>query len=189
MTSRSHRSVRLSVLSLLRKHYAGAGLVLLLTMLIPAARAQTATATTTATATATTLAISPTSPSLVPYKTPIILTATVTTTDGSPVSAGFVLFCDATATFCENNSALGRVQLTSKGDSGRQDRQRTSRHSQLQGGLLSQQQLPVQRVEHGLLHGAGNLLDDDDGSRFRKRGQLYADGQRNGRGLLLERPV
>jgi hypothetical protein len=106
MTSRSHRSLRLSVLSLLRKHYAGAGLVLLLAMLIPAARAQTETVTT--------LGISPSAPSLVPYKTPIILTATVTTTDGSPVSAGFVLFCDANATFCENNSALGRVQLTAK---------------------------------------------------------------------------
>jgi Bacterial Ig-like domain (group 3)/FG-GAP-like repeat len=101
MTSSSHRSVRLSVLSFLRNHYAGAGLLVLLAMLVPVAHATTATLTT--------LTISSAS---VPYKTPIILTATVTTTDGSSVSAGFVLFCDATAPFCENNSALGRVQLT-----------------------------------------------------------------------------
>jgi hypothetical protein len=57
------------------------------------------------------LAISATS---VPYQTPIILTATVTS-GGSPVTAGLVLFCEATATFCENNSALGIAQLTSPG--------------------------------------------------------------------------
>ena len=104
MTSSSHRSLRFSVLSILRNYHAGAGLVLLLAMLVPTARASTATTTT--------LAISSTS---VPYKTPIILTATVTigvTAGGPPVSSGFVLFCDATALFCENNSALGRVQLT-----------------------------------------------------------------------------
>ncbi len=105
MTSSSHRSLRFSVLSILQKHYAGAGLLVLLAMLVPVARAGTATATTT------TLTISS---ALVPYKTPIILTATVTATaSGLPVNAGFVLFCDATALFCENNSALGRVQLTS----------------------------------------------------------------------------
>jgi FG-GAP-like repeat/Bacterial Ig-like domain (group 3) len=70
-------------------------------MLVPVARA--------ATSPTTSLAISSTS---VPYKTQIILTATVMA-GGSPVSAGFVLFCDATAPYCENNSALGRVQLTS----------------------------------------------------------------------------
>src|SRR5450756_777302 len=58
--------------------------------------------------TTTTLAISSTS---VPYKTPIALTATVTTA-GSPVTSGLVLFCDATAPVCENNSALGMAQLT-----------------------------------------------------------------------------
>jgi len=58
-----------------------------------------------------TLAISATS---VPYQTPIILTATVTS-GGSPITAGMVLFCEATATFCENNSALGLAQLTSPG--------------------------------------------------------------------------
>lgn len=57
--------------------------------------------------TITTLAISATS---VPYKTPITLTATVTS-GGVPVSSGLVLFCDATATYCENNSALGVAQL------------------------------------------------------------------------------
>src|SRR5580698_3412581 len=62
-------------------------------------------------ATTTVLSISATS---VPYQTPIILTATVTS-NGSPVTAGVVLFCEATAKFCENNSALGVVQLTFPG--------------------------------------------------------------------------
>ena len=103
MTSRSsHRSLRFSVVSFFRNHYAAASLVFLLTMLTSGARAVTATTTA--------LAISSAS---VPYKTPITLTATVTTTtDGSAVSAGLVLFCDATAPHCENNSALGLVQLT-----------------------------------------------------------------------------
>ncbi len=61
--------------------------------------------------TTTKLAISATS---VPYKTPITLTATVTS-GGIPVTTGLVLFCDATATYCENNSALGIAQLTSPG--------------------------------------------------------------------------
>ena len=61
--------------------------------------------------TTTTLTISATS---VPYQTPIILTATVTS-GGSPITAGLVLFCDATAVYCENNSALGIAQLTSPG--------------------------------------------------------------------------
>jgi hypothetical protein len=62
-------------------------------------------------ATTTALSISATS---VPYKTPIILTAKVTS-GGSPVSSGLVLFCDSTAVYCENNSALATVQLTSSG--------------------------------------------------------------------------
>jgi hypothetical protein len=63
-----------------------------------------------ASSTTTTLAISSTT---VPYKTPITLTATVTS-GGSPVSTGLVLFCDASSTYCENNSALlAKVQLTS----------------------------------------------------------------------------
>lgn len=61
-------------------------------------------------ATSTALTISATS---VPYKTPITLTATVTSS-GSPVTSGLVMFCDASATYCENNSALlAQVQLTS----------------------------------------------------------------------------
>jgi hypothetical protein len=51
----------------------------------------------------------------VPYKTPITLTATVTA-GGSPVTSGLVMFCDASAAFCENNSSLlGVVQLTTSG--------------------------------------------------------------------------
>ena len=59
--------------------------------------------------TATALAISSTS---VPYESPIVLTATVTS-GGAPVTAGLVLFCNASAPVCENNSALGLAQLTS----------------------------------------------------------------------------
>src|SRR6266851_1301612 len=98
MTPKSPRS---PVLLPIRKTYFAALLMFLTAMLVPVAHATTATTTT--------LAISATS---VPYKTPIILTATVTA-GGAPVSAGFVLFCDATAAFCENNTALGMVQLTS----------------------------------------------------------------------------
>ena len=61
--------------------------------------------------TTTSLAISATT---VPYKTPITLTATVTS-KGTPVTSGLVLFCEATAVFCENNSALGIAQLTFPG--------------------------------------------------------------------------
>jgi hypothetical protein len=61
--------------------------------------------------TVTTLTISSTS---VPYKIPITLTATVTSS-GVPVTAGLVLFCDATAPVCENNSALGLAQLSFPG--------------------------------------------------------------------------
>lgn len=60
-------------------------------------------------ATTTTVSISS---STVAYQSPVVLTATVTA-GGSPVSAGLVLFCDATVAICENNSALGFVQLTS----------------------------------------------------------------------------
>src|SRR5580698_6258654 len=62
-------------------------------------------------ATTTVLSISATS---VPYQTPIILTATVTAAN-VPITAGLVLFCEATAKFCENNSALGIAQLTFPG--------------------------------------------------------------------------
>jgi hypothetical protein len=62
-----------------------------------------------AAATVTTLAISA---DTVPYKSPIVLTATVAS-GNNPVTAGLVLFCDATAPVCENNSALGLAQLSS----------------------------------------------------------------------------
>ena len=63
--------------------------------------------------TVTTLAISTTS---VPYESPIVLTAAVTS-GGSPVSGGLVIFCNAAAPVCENNSALGIAQLTSPSSS------------------------------------------------------------------------
>jgi Bacterial Ig-like domain (group 3)/FG-GAP-like repeat len=80
--------------------------LLILAMMVTMASAAFATQSTT-----TQLAISATS---VPYKTPITLTATVTS-GGTPVTTGLVLFCEATATFCENNSALGIAQLTFPG--------------------------------------------------------------------------
>ena len=105
MTPTSHSSPCSSVYSSFRKHSAKAFFVLaMVTTMVSAAFAAPATTTTT-------LSISATS---VPYQTPIILTATVTS-NGSPVTAGLVLFCEATATFCENNSALGIAQLTFPG--------------------------------------------------------------------------
>ena len=105
MTPTSHSSPCSSVYSSFGKHFAKAFFVLaMLTTMVSAAFAAQATTTTT-------LSISATS---VPYQTPIILTATVTSS-GSPVTAGLVLFCEATATFCENNSALGIAQLTFPG--------------------------------------------------------------------------
>lgn len=79
-----------------------AALSLLFVMIAPMARAVTLSTTTTLTISANT----------VPYKTPITLTASVKSS-GSPVTTGLVLFCDASATYCENNSALGLAQLTS----------------------------------------------------------------------------
>ena len=65
------------------------------------------------TPTTTTLTIaSPT----VAFKSPILLTATVKA-NGQPVTSGLVLFCDAAAPFCENNSALALAQLTATGAS------------------------------------------------------------------------
>src|SRR5271168_5282822 len=105
MTRLSHSSPCHSVYSLIGKYCAKAFVVLaVVTTMAGAAFAAPA-------ATKTTLAISATS---VPYQTPIILTATVTS-GGSPVNAGIVLFCEATAIFCENNSALGIAQLTFPG--------------------------------------------------------------------------
>ena len=103
MTPVSHRSTCSSVSSLICKFRAKTLLVLaMVTTLASAAFAAPAS-------TKTVLTISSTS---VLYQTPIILTATVTS-GGTPVSAGLVLFCEATAIFCENNSALGVAQLTS----------------------------------------------------------------------------
>jgi hypothetical protein len=105
MTPTSHSSPFFSVYSSFGKYCAKAVLVLVMvTTIVSAAFAAPAQ-------TSTTLAISATS---VPYQTPIILTATVTS-GGSPITAGVILFCEATATFCENNSALGVAQLTSPG--------------------------------------------------------------------------
>jgi Bacterial Ig-like domain (group 3)/FG-GAP-like repeat len=102
MTSLAHRSPCSSVSSSFGKFCAKASLVLaIVATTVSAAFAAPAP-------TKTSLAISATS---VPYKTPITLTATVTS-GGSPVTAGIVLFCEATAIFCENNSALGVAQLT-----------------------------------------------------------------------------
>jgi hypothetical protein len=101
----SHSSPYSSVHSLIGKFCAKALLVLaMVTAITSAAFAAPAS-------TQITLAISATS---VPYQTPIILTATVTS-GGSPITAGMVLFCEATAAFCENNSALGFAQLTFPG--------------------------------------------------------------------------
>src|SRR5438270_514205 len=105
MTLMSHSSPSISVNTRIGKF--SAKIFAVMTMLAAMASAAFAAPAPTQTA----LAISATA---VPYKTPIILTATVTS-GGSPVSAGTVLFCEATATFCENNSALGMAQLTSPG--------------------------------------------------------------------------
>src|SRR3981081_3740017 len=101
----SHSSLSLSIYSLVGKFSAKTFRVLaMVTAMASAAFAAPA-------ATQITLAISAAS---VPYKTPIILTATVTS-GGSAITAGTVLFCEATAKFCENNSALGIAQLTFPG--------------------------------------------------------------------------
>ena len=78
-------------------------------IMVPAAWATTPVATVTSLSIA-----SPNNPgNAVPYKTPVTLIATVTTlTSGTPVTSGLVLFCDAGAPVCENNSALALVQLT-----------------------------------------------------------------------------
>ncbi len=103
MTSPSLRSVGRAVSHLFRSHIGRIVTVVLVAQIAPMAHAFTPAATSTA------LTISS---SVVPYKTPITLTATVTAA-GSPVSTGVVIFCDATATFCETNSALATVQVTS----------------------------------------------------------------------------
>ncbi len=101
-------------------------LVSWISMILPAAAAMGQAATTTTTLAITnpvsSAASTPTDPTPVPYKTPITLTATVTyaptptppatTASPLPVTTGLVLFCDASAPVCENNSALGLVQVT-----------------------------------------------------------------------------
>ena len=106
-------------------------LVSWISMILPAAAAMGQALTTTTLAITNPVdptVLSPTDPTHVPYKTPITLTATVTyiptptppATVGSPaaVTTGLVLFCDASAAVngtlavCENNSALGLVQVT-----------------------------------------------------------------------------
>jgi len=105
MTRSAHSSSCSSAYSLIGNFYAKAFSVLaVMATVVSAAFAAPAS-------TQTTLTISATS---VPYQTPIILTATVTS-GGSPITAGIVLFCEATAKFCENNSALGIAQLTLSG--------------------------------------------------------------------------
>src|SRR5882762_1362152 len=60
--------------------------------------------------TTTTLTLSSSS---VASGTPVTLTAAVS--NGSPVTAGTVTFCDATATFCTNGAVIGTAQLTLAG--------------------------------------------------------------------------
>ena len=103
MTRMSCRSLRSASLSRFRDLYVFSAFVAFAVLLwAPMAHA-------TAQPTTTVLTISSTT---VPYKSAIILTATVTS-GGTPISAGLVLFCDAAAVICENNSALGIAQLTS----------------------------------------------------------------------------
>ncbi len=105
MTRLAHGSSCSLLFSSIGKLCAKASLVFAMLMLFVSAAFAAPSPTTTS------LTISATS---VPYKTPITLTATVTSS-GSPVTAGIVLFCEATAIFCENNSALGVAQLTFPG--------------------------------------------------------------------------
>jgi hypothetical protein len=105
MTRLSHSSPYSSILSSISNYCAKVFFVLAMMATLVSAAFAAPAATTTA------LTISATS---VPYQTPIILTATVTS-GGSPISAGLVIFCDATVTICENNSALGIAQLTFPG--------------------------------------------------------------------------
>ena len=62
--------------------------------------------------TATTLSITPASP--VVYGTVLTLTATVAA-GGTPVGAGMVRFCNASAAHCEDAAVLGTAALTSSG--------------------------------------------------------------------------
>jgi hypothetical protein len=50
----------------------------------------------------------------VPAELPVTLTATVTS-NGKALTRGQVVFCNASATFCEDLAVLGTAQLTSNG--------------------------------------------------------------------------
>ena len=102
MTITSPRSLQSLVPSFLWNRKSKLFLMLLMTLVTGAAYATQAP-------TVTTLAISA---NTVLYKSPVVLEATVTA-GGSPVTSGLVLFCDATALYCESNSALATIQLTS----------------------------------------------------------------------------
>ncbi|RSL17574.1 VCBS repeat protein [Edaphobacter aggregans] len=100
MTITSPRSLQSLVPSLLRNRRSKFFLVLLMTLVTSVAYATQAPTTTA-------LAISG---NTIVYQRPVILAATVTS-GGSPVSAGLVMFCDASAKYCESNTALAMVQL------------------------------------------------------------------------------
>src|SRR5579871_2865905 len=95
MTITSPRSLQSLVPSLLRNRRSKFFLVLLMTLVTSVAYATQAPTTTA-------LAISG---NTIVYQRPVILAATVTS-GGSPVSAGLVMFCDASAKYCESNTAL-----------------------------------------------------------------------------------
>ena len=95
-----------SKLSFHRRYHFRTFLLALLALLLPSVAHAVSATTTILTIASSTVA----------YKSPILLTATVKS-NGLPVTSGLVLFCDATATFCENNSALALAQLTASGAS------------------------------------------------------------------------
>jgi Bacterial Ig-like domain (group 3)/FG-GAP-like repeat len=101
---------------LVRRSYKKAFGVLFLLALAHAAQAATPAVATTTTLLISSDSVPTQGPISVPYQTPIILTATVTATaNNAPVTAGLILFCEATAKYCENTSALGVAQLTFPG--------------------------------------------------------------------------
>jgi hypothetical protein len=101
MTFKSPRSLQSLASSLLRNYRLKFILTLLMALVNGAAYGQAPTVTT--------LQISS---NTIQYQSPVILAATVTA-GGSPVSTGLVMFCDATAKYCESNTAMAMVQLTS----------------------------------------------------------------------------
>ena len=65
----------------------------------------------TANNTTTTLAVSPAS---VTAGSPVTLTATVSS-GGSPLTSGQVVFCNASAAYCDDGAVLGTVWVTTSG--------------------------------------------------------------------------